>query len=138
MPTSVVTGVSPTTNCGGSTVALSRRIGLLALGTATAVIGSLAVPGVSMAATLGTPTSLAPDTTGQDVNDPSTWQKDPVLSWSSVTGASGYDVELSNSDDFTDATNLWTLPNSGHVSGPSLALPQPLDHGAYYWRVRAT
>ena len=102
------------------------------------MIGSLAVPVVSMAATLGTPTSLAPDNTGQDVNDPSTWQKDPVLSWSSVTGASGYDVELSNSDDFTDATNLWTLPNNGHVSGPSLALPQPLDHGAYFWRVRAT
>ncbi|MDQ1747242.1 MAG: hypothetical protein QOD07_1505 [Frankiaceae bacterium] len=134
----VVTGVTPTTNYGGSTVALSRRIGLLAVGTATAVIGTLAVPAVSMAASLGTPTSLAPDNSSSDINDPSTWQKDPVLSWSPVTGASGYDVELSNSNDFTDATNLWTLPNSGHVSGPALALPQPLDHGAYYWRVRAT
>ncbi|MDQ1700426.1 MAG: hypothetical protein QOG34_2289 [Frankiaceae bacterium] len=111
---------------------------LLAAGTAIAVTGSLAMPTVSMAATLGTPTSLAPNNTGDDVNDPSTWQKDSVLSWSSVTGASGYDVELANSDDFTDSTNLWSLPNSGHVSGPSLALPQPLDHGAYWWRVRAT
>ena len=119
-------------------MALSRRIALLAFSTATAVVGSLVLPAVSMAAPLGTPTSLAPDNTGDDVNDPTTWQKDPVLSWSSVSGASGYDVQLANSDDFTDSTNLWSLPNSGHVSGPSLALPQPLDHGAYFWRVRAT
>jgi len=119
-------------------VALSRRFTLLAAGAATAVLGSLVLPAVPAgAATLGTPASLAPNNTGDDVNDPSTWQKDPVLSWSSVTGASGYDVQLSNSNDFTDATNLWALPNGGHVSGPSLALPQPLDHGAYWWRVRA-
>jgi hypothetical protein len=111
---------------------------LLAASTAAAVIGSLAMPTVAVAATLPTPTSLAPNNNGDDVNDPSTWQKDPVLSWSAVSGASGYDVQLANSNDFTDSTNLWALPNSGHVSGPSLALPQPLDHGAYWWRVRAT
>jgi hypothetical protein len=116
----------------------SRRFTLLALSTATAVVGSLAIPATSMAASLATPSSLAPDNTGDDVNDASTWQKDPVLSWSAVTGASGYDVQLANSDDFTDSTNLWSLPSGGHVSGPSLALPQPLDHGAYWWRVRAT
>ena len=119
-------------------MALSRRIALLALSTAAAVVGSLVMPAVSMASPLGTPTSLAPNNTGDDINDPTTWQKDPVLSWSTVAGASGYDVELANSNDFTDSTNLWTLPTNGHVTGASLALPQPLDHGAYYWRVRAT
>lgn len=116
----------------------SGRIALLAACTASAVVGSLALPATSMATTIPAPTSLSPNNLGDDVNDPSTWQKDPVLSWSSVTGASGYDVQLSNSDDFTDSTNLWTLPAGGHVAGPSLALPQPLDHGAYWWRVRAT
>lgn len=114
---------------------LHRRVALVAVAAVAAATASLALPVTGAWAALGQPTPLTP--ASGDANDPSAWQKDPVLTWSPVTGASAYDVELSNSNDFTDAASLYQLPNNGRVQSPSMALPQTLDHGAYFWRVRA-
>ncbi|HEX3824356.1 MAG TPA: Ig-like domain-containing protein [Mycobacteriales bacterium] len=83
------------------------------------------------ATSLGTPTSLAP-------NSATTPQKDPVLSWSNISGASGYQVEVSKSSDFSDPNDMVKLPDGGTPKVASYSLPQTLVHGVYFWRVRAT
>lgn len=87
--------------------------------------------GEAVAATsLATPGSLAP-------NSSTIEQKDPVLSWSAVAGASSYQVELSKSDDWSNVEDMVPLDNNV-VSVTSFAVPQTLVHGVYFWRVRAT
>jgi Bacterial Ig-like domain len=89
------------------------------------------IAGQAFAATsLSTPGSLAP-------NSAAVAQKDPVLSWGSVSGATGYQVELSKSSDWSDDSELVALPDQGAASTASYAVPQTLVHGVYFWRVRA-
>lgn len=110
---------------------------MLAAGTATAVVGSLAGPmGTASAAGLAAPTALAPNNSGQNAADEATLQKDPILSWSRVAGATRYQVQLSYSSDWTDSTSRVKLPDNGVTKTTRLALPQALQHGDYFWRVR--
>ena len=58
----------------------------------------------------------------------------PVLSWDRVTGATGYDVELSRTAEFTAATRIGSLVSTTNVRYvPTAQLPQSTIH----WRVRA-
>jgi hypothetical protein len=57
--------------------------------------------------------------------------KSPVkLEWASVEGANGYGLQLSQTADFSDASNLVT-------QGTSLCLPLDLADGSYHWRAAA-
>ena len=109
-----------------------RRSGLVAILALTLAGLQPVVAGSAHAASgLATPGSLAP-------NSGTSPDKDPVLSWSAVTGASGYQVELSKTDDFTDSNDQVALPDGGATGTNSLALPQSLVHDNDFWRVRAT
>jgi hypothetical protein len=55
-----------------------------------------------------------------------------------VSGANGYQVELSKSDDWSDASSRVPLPANGDVATDSMPVPQTLVHGVYFWRVRGT
>lgn len=89
----------------------------------------LAAP-ASAASSLSAPGGLAP-------NSATAPQKDPVLSWNVVSGASGYEVELSKSHDWSDPSTEVPLPGDGASTTNSYVLPQTLSHGTYFWRVRA-
>jgi hypothetical protein len=57
----------------------------------------------------------------------------PTLTWSSVTYATEYVIEVDQSSNFTlPLTYTTTVP----ASTLSLTLPAPLTTGIYYWRVR--
>jgi hypothetical protein len=89
------------------------------------------LPAASVAQAAATaPTNLAPNNF--------TAQKDPVLSWSPIAGASGYQVELSKSDDWSNTADQVTFADGGKTPVASYAVPQTLVHGDYFWRVRAT
>jgi hypothetical protein len=117
----------------------SYIVALLPRRTALAAIVAIGVAGLQPmiagqafgATSLGTPSGLAP-------NSSTTPQKDPVLSWSNISGASGYQVELSKSSDFSDPTDQVKLPDGGTPTVASYTVPQTLVHGVYFWRVRAT
>lgn len=104
--------------------ALTAMVALGALGLQPLLAGPAAAAG------LGAPTSLAP-------NSSSVAQKNPVLTWSDVSGASSYKVELSKSSDWSDNSELVDLPDNGKATTSSYAVPQTLVHGVYFWRVRA-
>jgi hypothetical protein len=116
----------------------SYIVALLPRRTALAAILAIGVAGfqpmlagtAAAATSLGTPTGLAP-------NSGSTPHKNPVLSWSPISGASAYQVELSRSDDWSDATDLVTLGDGGQTATATYAVPQTLVHAVYFWRVRA-
>ena len=91
--------------------------------------------GSALAAGLGTPTGLTPNASGS-TTDAAQQQKDPVLEWDAIAGATRYRVELSKNENW-GSSDLIALPNAGVSISPSLALPQPLPHGEYWWRVRA-
>jgi hypothetical protein len=109
---------------------LRRRASLAAIGIISTGVPLLLAAPASAAGSLAAPTGLAP-------NSATVPQKDPVLTWSNVSGASGYSVEVSKSDDFSDSTVMVKLPSNGASSTNSFALPQTLEHGTYFWRVRA-
>jgi len=54
----------------------------------------------------------------------------PLLTWTPVSGATGYQVEIDGEVDFVDATPYSTQTTS-------LAVPNPQANGSYFWRVRA-
>jgi hypothetical protein len=113
-----------------------RRLGTATFAAAT-IGSSLLLPSAqAFASGLAAPTGLSPDQSSQDPSDAANLQKDPVLSWKAVAGASDYEVEMSLSGDF-QSTKLVTLPDGGDTSTNSFALPQALQHGDYVWRVRA-
>lgn len=115
----------------------SRRAALAVLASATVLGVQPLLGGTASAAALAKPTGLAPSEAGADASQPATWQKDPVLSWSTVAGATGYDVALSRSDDWSDSSQLVSLGSDGTTKTSELSLPQTLEHGSYWWRVRA-
>ncbi|GAA5151461.1 hypothetical protein GCM10023340_30310 [Nocardioides marinquilinus] len=58
----------------------------------------------------------------------------PVLSWTRVPGATGYDVELSRSSEFTSATRIGSVVSTTNVRYvPTVQLPTD----GVWWRVRA-
>jgi hypothetical protein len=126
------TGATALDSLGSHIVALiPRRFALAAVLTIGVAGLQPVLAGQAFAATsLSTPTSLAP-------NSSSTPQKDPVLSWNAVSGATSYEVQLSKSSDPSDAEDTVTLPDSGATAVASYAVPQTLVHGVYFWRVRA-
>jgi hypothetical protein len=109
----------------------SRRIAVAVVAAAVAALQPALLGQAFAASTLSAPTNLAP-------NSATVPQKDPVLSWSPVSGASGYTVELSKSTDWSDGADMVTLPDGGVTSTDTYTLPQTLVHGGYFWRVRAT
>lgn len=107
---------------------LFRRISLLAV--AAAATAAVLPAASASATTLAAPTNLAPNSFVA--------QKDPVLSWTPVAGATGYQVEMSKSDDWSNTADQITFGDSGRTSVASYAVSQTLVHGDYFWRVRAT
>ncbi|WP_134767498.1 Ig-like domain repeat protein [Nocardioides sp. 1609] len=58
----------------------------------------------------------------------------PVLAWDRVTGATGYDVELSRTAEFTAAGRIGSVVSTANVQYvPTVQLPA----GTVHWRVRA-
>lgn len=58
----------------------------------------------------------------------------PVLRWNRVSGATGYEVELSRTPEFTPANRIGSLVSTLNVSYvPTVQLPR----GSVYWQVRA-
>src|SRR6202000_3117622 len=123
-----VTGAPYLDSFGSHIVALLPRRTALAAVLALGIAGfQPALAGQAFGAGLSAPTGLAP-------NSSSSPQKDPVLSWGTVAGAGGYQVELSRSSDWTDSTELVSLPDGGDTPVASYAVPQTLLHGVYFWR----
>jgi hypothetical protein len=102
----------------------------VALAAGVAGLQPLVAGPAAAASGLNAPTGLAP-------NSATSPQQKPVLSWSEVAGATSYQVELSKSSDWSDQSNLVSLPDNGDAPTSSYAVPQTLVHGIYYWRVRA-
>lgn len=97
-----------------ATLSLALGLGLSAATLATAPAAS---------AVLDTPRDLAPD--GETVG------ANPVLSWTHVRGATGYEVQAAASNDF--GTTLWSTETENRQLVPTKALPS----GDLFWRVRA-
>ncbi|MFL6070174.1 MAG: fibronectin type III domain-containing protein, partial [Actinomycetes bacterium] len=100
-------------------------VSLLAL----AAVSGLVLPAVmasSAQAVVAGPVNLAPD-------DNSTYQKNVVLTWDDVSGATGYEVQVSADGFGTDSDVLddTTLSNR-------YVVPVDLPRSDYVWRVRAT
>ncbi|MFN8191483.1 MAG: Ig-like domain-containing protein [Nocardioidaceae bacterium] len=91
---------------------------------AMAVLVGLAQPPATARAALAAPQDLTPDSVAVD--------DIPVLSWSRVTGATSYTVELSTSSGFD--TILWSTSTTNHQAVPTKQLPAT----TVYWHVRAT
>ncbi|NHC14019.1 Ig-like domain-containing protein [Motilibacter deserti] len=104
----------------------SRRWRLGALPVALAVLAALVVAPAQLAgaAAAPAPVELAP-AGGAVVSN-------AELRWAPVEGATGYEVQLSDSDEF-DPTVL-----AATVAAPGWQLPPLLPSGDYVWRVRAT
>jgi len=74
------------------------------------------------------PTPVSP-VGGVDLAQP---DEPPLLTWSAVAGAEGYDVEVTSEGD-TD----WVSPTSYSAPGTSLMMTTPQPAGGWKWRVRA-
>ncbi|MCB0906537.1 MAG: hypothetical protein KDB63_05405, partial [Nocardioidaceae bacterium] len=98
------------------------RVTLAALA-ALLMVGLPQAPATARAA-LAAPQDLTPDSVAVD--------DIPVLSWSRVSGATSYTVEVSTSASFS--TTLWTASTANHQAVPTKQLPA----SSVYWRVRAT
>ena len=57
----------------------------------------------------------------------------PTLTWNRVTGATGYDIQISQSSLFTTLVGTTISVPSDQLS----VTTDPLEDGIYYWRVRA-
>src|SRR5262249_30750088 len=71
-------------------------------------------------------------TVSDDYPVTSTTYREPVLTWTTVPGATSYVVQLSPNSDYTNNITL-----AQEVAVARLALPQTLPHGSYFWRVRS-
>jgi Bacterial Ig-like domain (group 3) len=114
---------------------ISRRLSVVALAAATAVLGSLAGPLGTAAAADPITTDPAPTLTAP-ADDPagSTPLKDVVLTWTAVQHATSYQVQISPNGDWTN--NTVSLPNNGSSVTTVYDVPLSLPHAAYYWHVR--
>jgi hypothetical protein len=105
---------------------LRRAFSLSRLGATAGVllIASLLVAPDATAAGLGAPSNLDP-------NGPVA-STTPTFSWNRVSGATGYEFQLDDSDDFSSTLQTAITVNDTYV--PTLRLKP----GTVYWRVRAT
>ncbi|NHC46003.1 Ig-like domain-containing protein [Motilibacter aurantiacus] len=103
-----------------------RRAALPAVLAVPALLAGLVVAPVAPAgaATVAAPAGLAPDA-GAVVSN-------AELTWAPVEGATGYEVQLSDSDGFDPNVLAATVPT------PAWQLPPLVPSGDYVWRVRAT
>ncbi|RZS89407.1 hypothetical protein EV189_1170 [Motilibacter rhizosphaerae] len=97
----------------------------------TLVAGLLSVPGSASAVTLGVPTGLSPDSSS-GAPAATKAQTDLLLSWAPVSGATGYEVQVSDDEGFDPDVLGQTTTTT------SWALPATVPAGDYVWRVRAT
>ncbi len=56
----------------------------------------------------------------------------PTLTWSSITWAAGYEIQIDNAANFRSPEY-----SSGLIAGLSQTIPTTLPDGTWYWRVRA-
>jgi subtilisin family serine protease len=73
---------------------------------------------------LNSPSLVSPANTAKNIS------RTPTLSWSSVSGADGYELMVSTSSSFSTSTTYST-------AGTSYVLPLLSSRITYYWRVRA-
>ncbi len=86
-------------------------------------------PWASASATI-TPTaapSLTSPSDGEHLTQP---DEPPLFTWSAVTGAVGYEVQV-------DSTGTWVSPTTYTSSGNTYFVESPQAPGTWYWRVRA-
>lgn len=94
----------------------------------TLAAGALLVsvlPGMVAQAAVAGPVNLTPD-------DTATWQTNTVLAWDAVSGASGYEVAVTNDGFGTDGPVLTSTTATNRY-----VLPVSVPRGDYQWRVRA-
>lgn len=113
---------------------VTRRAAVLVLGSATAVLASIAGP-IGTASAADPITTQSPPSLTAPADNTTNPIKDVVLKWTAVTYATTYEVQLSPNGDFTN--NLVTLPNNGQTPGTQYELPLSVPHDEYFWRVRA-
>jgi hypothetical protein len=106
---------------------LYRGVSMLAIAAAAA---AAMLPGAIPAA--ATTSSNVPTLTGPANG---TSEKDVVLTWSKVVGASEYQVQVSPNEQWTN--NSVTLADNGDSVNTTYEMPLSLPHGAYFWHVRA-
>jgi hypothetical protein len=121
---------------GAIVATFSRRVAVLALGSATAFIAGIGGPIASAVAADPITAESAPTLTGP-ANDPggTTPLKDVVLDWTPVEHAASYQVQVSPNGDWTN--NTVTLPDNGITVNDLYEMPLSLPHASYFWRVRA-
>ncbi|PKN92698.1 MAG: hypothetical protein CVU44_13650 [Chloroflexi bacterium HGW-Chloroflexi-6] len=85
-----------------------------------------------------TPTAGSTPTLIRPVNGFELAESTPLLEWFPMSGATSYEVQISQAQDFTGSVSSATVNYPAYV--PSLALAQrnlgDVDFGVYYWRVR--
>lgn len=101
---------------------------LLAAATTASILVPLATPSANAASA---PSGFTVDQPGLASGGP----QGVELSWSPVDGATGYDVRLSSSADWSDTSSI-TIPGA-HTTAPVYAPPPDLPHATYSWQVRA-
>ncbi len=72
-------------------------------------------------------------TTRVDDLNPAAEVFDPLLTWSSVPGAAGYDVEVNTTPAFAPGSTFFKAT----VAGTAVAPTVPVPNNTYFWRVRA-
>lgn len=98
---------------------------LLVIGAVAGAVLPVTLATTAQAATPG-PVNLAPDDSG-------TFQKNVVLTWDEVGGATSYDVQITSDGFDTD-----TEPFEDIAASNRYVVPVDLPRGDYQWRVRAT
>jgi hypothetical protein len=100
-------------------------VSLLVLGAVAGTVLPVTLATTAQAATPG-PVNLAPDDSG-------TYQKNVVLTWDEVAGATGYEVQITDEGFGTEAEPFEDTAKSNRY-----VAPVDLPRGDYHWRVRAT
>ena len=100
-------------------------VSLLVLGAVAGTVLPVTLATTAQAATPG-PVNLAPDDSG-------TYQKNVVLTWDDVAGATGYEVQITDEGFGTEAELFEDTAKSNRY-----VAPVDLPRGDYHWRVRAT
>ncbi|MBI5294285.1 MAG: S-layer homology domain-containing protein [Chloroflexi bacterium] len=85
------------------------------------------------ASTAGSAPSLIRPTSGFEFAETT-----PLLEWFPITGATAYDVQISQNEDFSATVDTATVSNPAYIPTQSLAQRNlgDVNFGIYYWRVR--
>jgi hypothetical protein len=112
---------------------LFRRISVLAVAAAATAAMVPGMTAASAAAAVPAPTLVSP--ADNPTGNPAQALKDVVLTWTPITGASKYQVQVSPNGSWTN--NTVTLPDSGQTVNAVYEMPLSLPHASYFWHVRA-